>query len=86
MLFASEGAQVVIAELDTERGVASVVDVQSIPSTEALFIETDVTRETSITQAMQQAATQYGKIDILVNCAGGSLAADASVTEVDMSV
>jgi NAD(P)-dependent dehydrogenase (short-subunit alcohol dehydrogenase family) len=35
---------------------------------------------------MQNAANHFGKINVLINCAGGSLASDASVTDVDMSV
>lgn len=86
LLFASEGAQVVIAELDRDKGLATQADVQSMPSAQVLFVEMDVTDEASVTTAMQQAVEKFGKISILVNCAGGSLAEDASVTDVDMSV
>jgi NAD(P)-dependent dehydrogenase (short-subunit alcohol dehydrogenase family) len=36
--------------------------------------------------ALAAGASRFGGIDVLVNCAGGSLAADASVTDVDLSV
>ena len=37
-------------------------------------------------KAVEQAATQYGRIDIIVNCAGGSVPKDVPVHEMDLSV
>ncbi|HJY83585.1 MAG TPA: SDR family oxidoreductase, partial [Candidatus Binatia bacterium] len=53
---------------------------------DATFIETDVTKEESVKSAMQQTVARYGKLDILYNCAGGSIVEDTRVTDVDMSV
>jgi len=84
--FASEGAGVILAELDSERGASAVEEIhESVPDS-ALAVTTDVTDETSVEAALQQGGERFGKIDILVNCAGGSLADDAPVTDVDMSV
>jgi NAD(P)-dependent dehydrogenase (short-subunit alcohol dehydrogenase family) len=53
---------------------------------EAIFIETDVTREDSVRNSIQQTIKQFGQLDILYNCAGGSIVEDKPVTEVDMFV
>ena len=52
---------------------------------EALFVETDVTNETSAKAAVAATVERFGKLDVLYNCAGGSTAEDALVTEVDMA-
>jgi len=52
----------------------------------AAFVETDVTKEDSVRSAIQQTVSHFGKLDILYNCAGGSIVQDAPVTDVDMSV
>src|SRR5262249_52368586 len=84
-LFALEGAKVVIAELKAELGRSSEQDVRSAGG-EALFSETDVTKEESVKTAIQQSIARYGVLDILYNCAGGSFTQDAPVTDVDMAV
>jgi NAD(P)-dependent dehydrogenase (short-subunit alcohol dehydrogenase family) len=52
----------------------------------AIFIKTDVTREDSVRNLIQQTIKQFGQLDILYNCAGGSIVEDKPVTEVDMFV
>lgn len=86
LLFAQEGARVLIAEKDPELGATTATAVNAVSPEHALFTPTDVTDESSVAHALEQAAAQFGKVDVLVNCAGGSLATDASVTDVDMSV
>lgn len=83
--FAAEGAAVIIAELDAERAEQTL---RSFPggSDNALVVTTDVTNEASVAAALTAGAQRFGRIDILVNCAGGSVANDASVTDVDLSV
>jgi len=84
-LFTREGAKVVIAEIKPELGQASERMVRDTGG-DATFIETDVTKEESVKSAMQQTVARYGKLDILYNCAGGSIVEDTRVTDVDMSV
>jgi NAD(P)-dependent dehydrogenase (short-subunit alcohol dehydrogenase family) len=84
-LFAQEGARVAIAELKPELGRASEQVVRDTGG-EAAFIETDVTKEESVRNSIQQTLKHFGKLDILYNCAGGSIVQDAPVTEVDMFV
>ncbi len=84
-LFTQEGAKVVIAELKPELGQATE-DLVRDAGGDAICIETDVTEEDSVKNAIQKTVERYGKLDILYNCAGGSIAEDKTVTEVDMSV
>jgi NAD(P)-dependent dehydrogenase (short-subunit alcohol dehydrogenase family) len=84
-LFAQEGARVAIAELKPELGRSSEQAVRDLGG-DAFFIETDVTKEDSVKSAIQQTVSRFGKLDILYNCAGGSIVQDAPVTEVEMFV
>ena len=81
-MFVAEGAKVVVAEIDETLGEASAREAGA----GARFVRTDVTDETSVGQMVQQARETFGRIDVLLNCAGGSLREDRPVTEVDPSV
>lgn len=85
-IFAREGARVIAAELNPELGKASVEGTNSSGGA-ATFVQTDVTDEGSVKAMVAAARATYGgRIDILFNCAGGSVAADRPVTEVDMDL
>jgi NAD(P)-dependent dehydrogenase (short-subunit alcohol dehydrogenase family) len=81
-LFAREGASVVIAEIDEKLGQASARDAGSA----ARFIRTDVTSDDSVQQMVRETQAAFGRIDVLLNCAGGSVVEDRHVVEVDLSV
>jgi NAD(P)-dependent dehydrogenase (short-subunit alcohol dehydrogenase family) len=78
-LFVAEGARVVIAEIDEDSGRATQA---LVGDDHGLFVKTDVTSEDSISAALQAAEGRFGHINILINCAGGSIADDSSVTTV----
>ena len=63
---AAGGARVVIADLKDDDGRALATTI----GTEARFVRTDVTDETSATSAVQQAVAAFGGVHGLVNCAG----------------
>ena len=84
LLFARKGAQVVIAEIDDDSGRCTERLVTEA-SGEALFIRTDVTNEGSVGTAVATAERHFGKLDILFNCAGGSLDEDAPLGKVDVA-
>lgn len=85
LLFAREGARVVIAELKREPGMATEELVRDAGG-DALFIHTDVTNEDSVKAAIAATVERFGKLDVLYNCAGGSVPADSHVTDVDLQV
>ena len=80
-LFAREGAKVAIADIDEASGVALARDIGA----SALFIRTDVTDEASVNAAVAAAERHFGKLDMLFNCAGGSVSEDAPVGKVDVA-
>jgi NAD(P)-dependent dehydrogenase (short-subunit alcohol dehydrogenase family) len=84
-IFAREGALVALAEIRTDLGSATEKRVRD-EGGDALFIQTDVTKEGSVKAAVAAAVRRYGKIDVLYNCAGGSVPADSYVTDVDLAV
>jgi len=84
-IFAREGARVVIAEIKPELGRASEEAVKAAGG-DATFIETDVTKEDSVRNSIAAAVKRYGGINVLYNCAGGSIVQDTLATEVEMSV
>ncbi len=83
--FAEEGARVVVAEIQSALGKETVEAVRAVGG-EACFVETDVTDEESVERCVAQAIRDYERLDILFNCAGGSLPIDGPITEVDFDV
>ena len=82
-LFAAEGASVVIAEIDKDSGRATEA---LVGTDQSLFVHTDVTDEDSVAQAFAAAEARFGMVNVLVNCAGGSVAEDKAVTDVSPTV
>ena len=69
--FASEGANVVLADLDQAAGSALAT---SIPG--ALFVMADVSRRADVEALVARALERHGRIDVLVNNAGITHACD----------
>lgn len=82
ILFAQEGARVVIADLETSRGEETLTTIRQNQG-EALFVEGDVSNASHVKQMVQAAVTIYGRLDILVNNAGVLLA--GTVVDLDGS-
>jgi 3-oxoacyl-[acyl-carrier protein] reductase len=68
-LFAREGAQVVIAEANPERGKALEEDLKK-QGFVAEFVEVDVSQKDSVDRMVEKVLHRFGQIDILVNNAG----------------
>lgn len=85
LAFAREGARVAIAEINVETGQAAERQVREAGG-EALFIETDVTRDDSVKRAIDATVAKFGRLTVLMNCAGGSLQEDVPVHEMDLDV
>jgi len=64
--YISEGAAVVIAEIDAAAGAAAAKELAA-EGGRALAIPTDVSDEASVRSMVAQAIGEFGKIDILVN-------------------
>lgn len=81
-LFAYEGAEVVVADIDASAGPQTVCEIQQAGGT-ALYIQTDVIDPVQVQALMGQTLTAYGRIDILFNNAAVNLYARVTETTVE---
>ena len=66
---ASEGAKVVVADVQTEAGAATVAEIEAVGGT-ATFLKLDVTSESEWDAAIAATVETYGSLTTLVNNAG----------------
>jgi NAD(P)-dependent dehydrogenase (short-subunit alcohol dehydrogenase family) len=85
LAFCREGAKVAIIELNAETGRAAERDVRAVGG-DALFIETDVTQDDSVRRAVDAAVAKFGQLNVIMNCAGGSLEEDVPVHQMELKV
>ena len=69
LLFLEEGAKVAIADISEEGGRKAVRNLKKL-GFKALFIKTDVTKETEVRSTIRKVVHEFGKLDILFNNAG----------------
>ena len=79
-LFGAEGAHLVIADRDCESGETCVKEIIEAGG-QAVFEETDVSRDDDVESLVLTATRTFGGIDILVNCAGVHI--DGAVTDME---
>ncbi|MBW2424462.1 MAG: SDR family oxidoreductase [Deltaproteobacteria bacterium] len=68
--FAAEGAPVVIATRDGEKGQQVADAAKDLPG-EVLVVPTDVTRKDAVETMVETATKRFGPVEVLVNNAGG---------------
>lgn len=68
-LFVSEGAKVVLVDLNEEKGKAFERELKAL-NAEALFIKANITSEAEVAQIFKQAIEAFGKVDVVFNNAG----------------
>src|SRR5207249_11590256 len=64
--FVEEGANVVVADIQEERGQATTEALRAKGGT-ASFIHTDVTEAAQIERTIEHAGQDFGRVDVLVN-------------------
>ena len=69
---AAHGAKVAVLARNKEKGDALIESVKS-KGGDAMFLQTDVTDEAVLKQNAEDIVAKYGKIDVLVNGAGGNM-------------
>ena len=82
LLFAQEGAQVVIADVNEEDSQKTVDDINN-ENGSAWFVRTDVSRAEEMEALMKSAAERMGGIDVIFNNAGAQRS--GAVTDFDES-
>jgi NAD(P)-dependent dehydrogenase (short-subunit alcohol dehydrogenase family) len=70
LVMAQLGADVAIADIDSEHGEEVTAEIHAM-GRRAVFIATDVLETTQIEAAVTRCAAHFGRIDILLNNAGG---------------
>ncbi|MFD1066559.1 SDR family NAD(P)-dependent oxidoreductase [Oceanobacillus locisalsi] len=68
-LFISEGAKVVVVDLNEDKGKALEKELQALHA-EALFIKADITSEEEVANIFKQTVETFGKVDVVFNNAG----------------
>ena len=81
-LFAHEGAKVVVADINEEKGIRIAQEIKDIGD-EAMYIRLDVTSEENWQSLMKETVERYEKLNILVNNAGISRIADIENTTME---
>jgi NAD(P)-dependent dehydrogenase (short-subunit alcohol dehydrogenase family) len=83
ILFAKEGAKVVVADIDIKAGEETVRMVKEVGG-EAMFVEADISKTNHVQSMIKTTVDTYGKLDILYNNAAvpePTLAFTADCTE-----
>src|SRR5690625_4172442 len=67
--FSEEGAQIVVAGINKEDGMKTI-DLINKNQAQAIFIQTDMTKEKDVEYLVEKTLAHFGKLDILYNNAG----------------
>ena len=85
LMFAAEGASVVVAEFGEAAGVETVRQVEATGG-RASFVKVDVSTEADARGMVEHAVSTFGRLDVLYNNAGIMPEADHSVTDTEVAV
>jgi NAD(P)-dependent dehydrogenase (short-subunit alcohol dehydrogenase family) len=77
VLFAREGARVVVADI----AVAAGEETAQLAGHDTIFVRTDVTDDASFQAAIRTTLGKFGRLDVLHNNAGGSTPRDNNAVE-----
>jgi NAD(P)-dependent dehydrogenase (short-subunit alcohol dehydrogenase family) len=66
LLFAEEGAKVVVADIDTAAGQKTATEIRKEKG-KALFVHADISKEESAKKITAETVKAFGRVDILVN-------------------
>jgi NAD(P)-dependent dehydrogenase (short-subunit alcohol dehydrogenase family) len=70
--FAEEGADLVLADLNPERGAEAKREIETSFNRRAVFVTADVAREEDIDTLVRRAVEEFGRIDCVLAAAGVS--------------
>ncbi|HEX9303446.1 MAG TPA: glucose 1-dehydrogenase [Thermoanaerobaculia bacterium] len=82
LLFAREGASVVVVDVADEAGRQTAADIEKAGG-RAHFVHADVSRGDDVREMVEEAEKTYGRVNVLFNNAGVFPDADGSVLDTD---
>ena len=82
VMYAREGAKVIIADLNEADGKATAQSIEAEGGT-AQFVRTDVSQEADVAAMVESVEQNFGKLDVLVTCAGILLGAAVRIDQFD---
>ena len=82
LVFAKEGAKVVIVDLDEKSGEQTVKEISEKNGT-SIFIKTDLTKVADVQSMISSVIRTYGQIDIMFNNAGYHISKNVELTSED---
>lgn len=81
--FAEQGAQIIVADYNPEFAEIVVKDIKKAGG-KAIAVEGDVSDEASVKTMVTAGIAAFGRIDVLMNSAGGGSNKDGTVTELEL--
>jgi NAD(P)-dependent dehydrogenase (short-subunit alcohol dehydrogenase family) len=69
LTLAKEGCDIIASDIDFDGTKKTAAEVEAL-GRKALAVKADVTKKAEVQEMVRQALAKFGKIDILVNCAG----------------
>jgi NAD(P)-dependent dehydrogenase (short-subunit alcohol dehydrogenase family) len=66
MELVKKGAKIIIVDVDSDKGEKLAANIGA----DAIFVKTDITSEADVRQTVQKAVDAFGKINVVINCAG----------------
>jgi len=83
--FAEEGATVIIADFDFDSAQKVADKINTIGGHARAYNKVDVTDKSTIKATVDSTIEEFDKIDILINCAGGTFGANGSSENINMN-
>ena len=82
--FLKERVNVIVADIDEEAGEELFAEFQPEYPNHLLFVPTDMSNETSVTEMIMRSADWFGRIDFLINNAGIAIPENEPVEELSL--
>ncbi len=80
---AREGAKIVVADINDQTIATAVEEIKKQEDAEVIGVKVDITKRPDVEKGVKQILDTWGRIDCLVNCAGGSLNTPYKLEEIE---
>ena len=82
--FAEQGAKVIIADLNIDAAKETAEKINEQKGTARAYAQVDVTDKDSIKNTVDKTMEEFGKIDVLINFAGGTFGSEGTTENINM--